>query len=436
MPGPQEQRLIKALQGADGGRAFTQSRGWSTVRKLLADVADALDSVDPPSHGGEAGALTADAMKNAFAKSAAAMRKRTTHLSLGEVALVDAGGAIETADAEFQALGPEGSAPTHTPHPDPGSEEGIKAQNKYLADLHAFEAQQAQREEAARKAADKLEAELDKAADVMAKLHDRHVRDEQGTGGGGGYPAGAASGGGAGSAARGGGGSAFVLTAGPDRTPDDGPRGPRDPDGGPRDPGGPRIDYVPGSPNPHPGGTPAEIGSGSTVPVAGVGSGSGGGLNLGPAGVVAGGAAAGIIGAKLGGALRGVLAGGAGAAGSGAGVAGRSSGTAASAVRGIGATAKSAGASTLGRSATSAAAGRAAAGGGTAGRPGTAGNGAGRAGSRAGAPGAGRGAGHGAGRGGGRGGRGGKDQDGLDHERFDVGEDWVGDDDAGPGVLS
>lgn len=432
MPGPQEQRLIQALQGGDGGRAFDQSRGWGDIQILLRDVAEALDTVDPPTHGGEAGALTAAAMKAAFSKSASAMRKRTDHIARGKQALAEAGAAIEVADADFQALGSEGSAPSYTPHEDPGSEAGIKQRNDYLSALQAFQAEQAKREEAARKAVDRLEDRLNQAADVMAGLHDQPRGGGDGPGGGS-YPPGSASGGAGGGGTRGGGvsGSAYVIGA--HATFDEHGTGNGGRGGEGRDPGGPRIDYVPGDPSPNAGGTPATI-SASGGAVSGVASGSGGGLDLGPAGVVAGGAAAGVIGAKLSGALRGVLAGGAGSAGAAgaAGAAGR--GTAASAVRGIGATAKSAGASTLGRGAAAAArpgatapgaAGRSGAAGARGGA--AAGSGTGRAGSRAGA---------GAGAGAGRGGRRGTDDDGLDHERFDVGEDWVGDDDAAPGVLS
>jgi len=412
MPGPQEQRLVRALHGAEGGRAMTNGRAWRTSNQLLDSVATSLRTVKPPAHGGEAGALTAQAMAEAFAKAAETLTRRAGHLSDGSQALGDAGGAIETAHAAHAALGPEGSAPTYTPHEDPGSEEGIKARNSHLADVRAFQAEQARREEAARQAADRLEQDLNRSADVMAGLHPKQPDGPGGPGPGGGYPAGSATGGAGGGGHRRG-GSQGVLTAGPHVVVDGVGHGTHPGDDG-RDPGGPRVDYVPGHPTPNAGGTPATISS-PTVPVAGIGAGSGGGLALGPAGVVAGGAAAGVIGARLGGALRGVLAGGAGSAGTGtgaAGVAGRP-GTAASAVRGIGTTARSAGASTLGRSAASPTAGRS--GSGAAGRSG-AGNGTGRAGSR--------------------GGRRGTDDDGLDHETFDVGEDWVGGDDAGPGVLS
>lgn len=431
MPGPQEQRLIRALQGAEGSGAFSDSAMWRSSNEALRDVAEKLRQTRPPAHGGEAGALTAEAMAAGFAKAADALAVRAGHLSDGSRALGDAGGAIEDARAVHESLGPEGTAPSYTPHEDPGSEEGIKARNSYLADVQAFEAQQAQREEAARRAAEKLEAELDKAADVMAGLHPEEPSGPGGPGDGPGYPGGSAAGGGGGSAGRGGSVATGVLSTGSQPTFDHVMSGPRDPGGGSD---GPRIGYVPGQPTPNAGGTPAEI-AGGTVPVSGVGSGGGGGgggLGLGPAGVVAGGAAAGIIGAKLGGALRGVLAGGAG--GGAAGVTGRS-GTAASAVRGIGTTAKSAGASTLGRGAAAASAARPGASApAAAGRSGAAGarsgagagSGTGRAGSRAGASGAGAG----------RSGRRGTDDDGLEHERFDVGEDWVGDDDAGPGVLS
>ncbi len=410
MPGPEEQRLIRALTGAESGKAFGLSGDWIKCSDVLTTVATRLRVAEMPIHGGDAGALTKEAMKTAFAKAAEALDKRVEHLGRGQTALLDAGDAIDTARTEYEKLGPESPAPSYTPHEDPGSEAGIKQRNAFLDELAAFNSQQQHRENVSKAQADRLDQVFTASAEVMQSIHGQKPDIPDPGGPGGGYPPGrpVGGGGGGGVSSGGGGGGGGVITAGVVREGGDG-----------RAPDGPGVGYAPGQ-----GDRPSSLDSppSALVPSAsgsapGSAIGSGGGLGLGnTAALAAGAAGAGVIGAKLTGALRGALAGAAG------GAAGR--GTAASAVRGIGSSARAGGTGTLGRGA-GAAPGRGGASG--AGRFGQ-GGGAG-AGSRVGA-----GTGTGAG---GRGGRGGTDDARAQaHDEFDVAEDWVGDDDAAPGVIS
>ena len=436
--GPQVERLNKAVIGTDPGvvnRAATEwGRCGTTLQKVSEYLANASGTVKW-AIGGETG----PAVDAAFKRSAEAMAAKAQVMNEAVAALVDAGAAMHVAQqaaATMQGM----EQPAEYTAPGDADEAQLAKEAKSKAAQKAFAKAFAEQEEKARIEADELEATFAKSAATMKKIHGEPdppppplpPSDDLQTPGNGGSSNG---------------------TTGHSVTPTHltGHIGqqPQTEIGLIKDPQ-PTYDYVPN----HPG---SEVGTGTTgvgttgssgTPidyVPGTGSGSSGGIGsaLGVGGATAGGMAAGLLGAKLTGALKGGLFPTSG----GAATAGR--GTASSAVRGIGSSARTGGAGTIGKSgaaAGSGAAGKSAAGTGSgAGRSGAGGAG------RSGAGGAGRsGAGSGAragagGRGGaggrtgagptGRSGRGKDDEKGKKHELFDVGEDWVDDEGAAPGVL-
>src|SRR4051812_30664858 len=97
MPGPQEQRLVRALQGAAPGTIGSHGLSWEQCALLLTTVGRQLAAAKLPIRGGEAGALTAEAMNSAFAKTAEGMAKRSHQLRFGNEALGAAANALSTA---------------------------------------------------------------------------------------------------------------------------------------------------------------------------------------------------------------------------------------------------------------------------------------------------------------------------------------------------
>lgn len=425
MPGPHEQRLIRALTGAKPGRVRGHGGDWELASRMLEGIAREIAGMQLPVRDGEAGALTARAMNDAFRKSAEAMSHRAEQLKLGRYALDDSSEAMRDAMDAWAALGDEEGPPTYTPHEDPASEAGIQHEKKFQADLDAFQAKAAHREEVARQQNEKLDKTFRESTETMKKIHGQPDPEPETTS----YPGGAAGAGGGGAAP-----GAGVA----------GSTGGRNPNGTlVGTVGQPGDDYAPVAGELITGGGVA--GGVGAVPAAVGGTSDGGGFPLGGVGLgvagIAGGTAAGLIGAKLVNALRGgggLLGGSPGSAGS-AGLAGR--GTAAAGVRGIGASGRAGGAGTIGRGAASAGAGVAGRGAGSAGRGVGAGAGAagrsgasGRTGGRAGGAGRGGAAGAGAGAAG-RGGRGKDDEKAKQGEHYEIDGEWVGDEEAAPGIL-
>ncbi|MEP9363994.1 hypothetical protein ABLE68_13580 [Nocardioides sp. CN2-186] len=420
MPGPQETRLIQALQGARPGNVDSRSYEWAKCADILRTVSGQLDQAEMPVVAGEAGEKTASAMNSAFKAAAAGMKERETKLRAGSQALASAQAALDEAKSAHEALGAESAPPTYTPSEDPGSEAGIKHHNDYLAKAAAHQSEVEHRERVSREHADKLDQALRHSSDTMREIHGEK---EGGDDGGRRGPVGGG-GGGSSSAGGHGGGAPAVHLAGPNPGSGPGyhPGHHHNPGHGGHttNPPGPGVTYPPG------GGT-QEPGGGGTIGTIPVGTSPGGGL---PgtglvAGATAGGVGAGLLGAGLtSGGLRGILSSG-----------GASPSTAQSAVRGIGTTSRAAGATTLGRSGVSSASttsgtgasGRSAGGAAGANRSGSSTRG-GKAGGRSGGR-------SGGAAGGGRGGRRKDDDKSGKHDVFDVDEDWVDDEGAAPGVL-
>lgn len=407
MAGPEEQRLIRALSGAAPEALDVHRDEWNMCAGLLVAVARQLQATELPIPDGDAGGLTASAMNAAFATAATAMTARSLQLREGRNALGTVASALQRAHLAYAGLGPERSAPTYTPHADPQSEEGIKVHNAYLGQLAAFQADQQHREEVARQQNEQLDAAFTSAQRTMQEIHGEKRHDTT-------PPAysGATVGGGGGSTS--GSGAPMVATsAGTSTGAGSTHTFPGHSHAGHHAeivPGGDHVHYTPGGAGDL--SSPGEPGELPAAMVVGANAEPGaGGLGLGAGAGVAGGAAAGIIGARLGGVLKGggLFGGGQGVAGATAraGVAAR--GSTAATVRGIGTSSRSGTSGTLGRSGAAGSSGRSGAGAGAAGRAG------------AGAT--------------GRGGRGKDDRKRRPTEAFDVGEDWVGDDDAAPGVL-
>jgi hypothetical protein len=454
--GPEAERLTRAVTNAEPETVDAASREWEACARVLKTVSDYLDSASGTVRsaiGGETG----PAVDAAFRRSAGAMDARSTVLLHGSQALRGASAALQKAKDEEAKLR-DIPVPTayRAPLGNPTDEELHQQAQSKAREQQAASAL-ADQEAKARAEADRLDAELARSTDTMKQIHGEpdpppppidpprtptpasnggssagmtgHAVSAPQLHGSGGHPS-----------------SDLVFTH-PTKDPqveytpiggggDTGAPGGGDPGGG--DPGG-------SSPSGTPTGFPSSPISSSELGTPGS-SGAGPGV----AGATAGGMAAGLIGAKLSGVLKGGLLPSSGGAGTAAG-----RGTAASAVRGIGSSARTGGAGTLGRS--GAAPGASTAGRGAAGRAGgaaaagkSAAGGAGAAGKsasggRSGAGASGR-SGSGAGGRGGSGGRGGAgvagrsargkdDEKGKKHELFDVGEDWVDDEGAAPGVL-
>ena len=455
MAGPQEQRLIQSLGGVRPENVEARALEWYNAAGALREVAQRLAVAELPVPDGDAGAQTAAAMDAAFKKSAQAMGERAAKLDDGHAALIAAAKVISDAQQAHTTLGAEESAPTYTPHPDPGSEAGIKAKNQFNDKMATYQAGVDHRESVSRKHADDMDKVLQASSRTMKEIHGEP--DPPPPPQGRGDNPGAQSGGGKtpGNVSHSVTGVGYHASSGTITDP-----------GGPKG-SGPLTGHVtptshgtltepsaaiPGSSGGQPG---SGTGSGSTIPgVTPIGASSGGGgltsgTGVGVAGVAAGGVGGGLLsGGLLSGLRGGGVSGVSGVSGGVTPVTGTAAtGTAQSAVRGIGTTARAPGASTIGRSG-SVTAGSA---GTTSARGTAAGSSAGRsagAGSRAGASGAGRAAGRagaggrssagraGAGAGaGGRNGRGKDDEKGRKRDLFDVAEDWIDDEEAAPGVL-
>ncbi len=171
MAGPEETRLAQGLTGSMPLTVGARAGEWSECAQILLDVATQLGNVSMPIPPGEAGAETATAMNAAFARSADAMRKRAAKLQQGNAALDDSSQVIEQAKAAFEALGPENAAPTHTPHEDPSSPAGIRAENKYNSELAAFHADQERRERISKTHADRMDQVFQRSAATMKEIH-------------------------------------------------------------------------------------------------------------------------------------------------------------------------------------------------------------------------------------------------------------------------
>ena len=426
MPGPEETRLIQALDGTHPGKADGGSVEWSNCAELLERVALSLSVAELPIPPGDAGAETAGAITDSFHRSASAMSTRAVKLRAGKSALEQASQAITEANAAHIALGPEPGAPTYTPHEDPNSPAGIKKHNAFLGEMAAYDAQREHREKVARQHADRMDAVFAKSSATMKEIHgipDPPPPPEgySGSGGGGAGTHQAPAHHSTTSPSHPGGGTTTTLH----------PYHPGN--GGGHGNGDNTIDYVPGGGGTDDGGS--SEGSTSTVPVLGTSDpapttgGSTGGVTgsagLGLAGAAAGGIGGGVLGTGL--ATSGIRGGGIAPISTGGG-------TAASGVRGIGATSRSGVSATLGRpggvSATSSATGTTSRGtGAVAGRgPGS----RGASGSRGAAGGRGAASGSTVG---GRGGRSKDDKTKGRHGEFDDTDDWIDDEDVAPGVL-
>ncbi len=114
MPGPQETRLIQALDGARPGNVDTRAYEWSKCADILHTVSGRLDVAEMPVAAGEAGEKTAGAMNTAFKSAAAGMKERATKLRAGSQALAAAQTALDDAQSAHAALGAE-SARRRTP---------------------------------------------------------------------------------------------------------------------------------------------------------------------------------------------------------------------------------------------------------------------------------------------------------------------------------
>ncbi|GAB6986769.1 hypothetical protein [Nocardioides pyridinolyticus] len=451
MPGPEERRLIQALNGIMPGRAGGGAQEWDECAEILVQLGQRLHATTMPIPPGEAGAQTAQAMDTAFKRSATAMIERAEKLRHGVRALRDAQGVMEDARTAYETLGPETSGPGEfRSTADPKSPEYITAKQQHGAAEAAHLEEQQRRERVSKHWADQLDATFTKSAGTMREIHGEPPpppppsgyqgshRGVSAPGGGvGGHTA--PSGGGVGTP--GGRGEHHLAPTGGDVGTPGGSGGEHNlpPTGSGGTPQGtPLTPYDPGTP----GGTTTVGGTtgGGVSPAAG----------LGVAGAAGGAAAGGIIGAGLAtGGLRGAIT-----------PALVNPGTAASGVRGIGATSRTGVSGALGRPAgVSGTPGAGAASSGTAARSGSAArsgvgaarSGAASAGSRGSAGGRGTGAavrgagargsaaaGGGVARRGGVAGRGGR---GKDEERrgqddpFEAPEDWVGEDEASPAIL-
>lgn len=172
MAGPEETRLIRALTGAEPGRAGGGAREWDNCATMLDRVASRLETTAMPIPIGEAGAQTAEAMNAAFGRSAAAMRQRAERLREGHQALVRAETVMEDARREYERLGAEGTGPTKpSGFADPQSEAALNAEARYAAEHAAFVAEQERRERVAKQWADQMDVVFVESADKMREIH-------------------------------------------------------------------------------------------------------------------------------------------------------------------------------------------------------------------------------------------------------------------------
>jgi len=439
--GPQVERLHNAVTGAEPAPVGTGANEWRRCGAVLQTISMYLQNASPgvrEAIGGETG----PAVDAAFQQSAKAMLAKAALLGDGGGALGAVSQAMQTATEEYAKLTaaePTEPAAYRAPVGNPTDEE-LQQQAQSKAKEQAFAQALAAQEEKARAAADALDEAFEKQTQTMKEIHGEPdppppPPPPSGQPGSAGGTSGSAGSGGAAAVPhlRGQAGIGVVDHGFAQVHP--GPHVGYVPAGGGHDGNG----YLPGTGSTGDPTAPVE----GAVPGSTGGLGGPGGSSIGTAGATAGGMAAGLLGAKLTGALKGGLFPTSGGTAGTAGTTGR--GTAASAVRGIGSSARTGGAGTIGRS------GAAAGSGGTAGRAGVGGaGGAGRSGSGAGAGRSGSGGRAGSGSGaragaggrsgagtgaGGRSGRGKDDEKGRKKELFDVGEDWVDDEGAAPGVI-
>lgn len=459
-PGPQEARLRHALTGADDGVLGDAATEWRITGELLGTIATHLTAASAEKRFG---GMTGPAVSERLATAATQMTEDSVDLSRGSASLARSALVVHDAREALVAL----DADPQTQHlPDPGpwtppvgplSDEDVADQRDNDRDRKRAQRNLQEREDAARKWAERMDTVYSHEIVVMKRIHG--VPDSDGDLG---DPLGDPTDGGGGRT------PAPGLPVPP--LPPRGPRGPRDPfpprePQPPRDvdpprdpsvpPGGPGTVVPPGVPG-HPGypGYPGGPGSdqgadvqGPSAPQPGTGGTGVGAPGTGPGGGTLGPPPS--AGGGAGGVSPGALAGASGILGGAGGVRGGAPGVvpgASSGARPIGSSTRGPGApGALGRSGAAAggvptsrpgAGGRAGAGG-AAGRAGSKGTAGGR-GAAAGAGTQGRRTGKGAGAAGAGGRRGGgKDQEreGRDRDLFDDGQDWIDDEGAAPGVL-
>lgn len=439
--GPHQQALADAVRPGDRANVNAGEEAWNRGSRALADVASNIDricarlstseaSTGQPAFSGQ----TASAALTAFQQSATAMRERAEELIEARDALTVARVALREATRESHRMG-SGKDPGQEPRPTTSNptQAEIDEHKAWKKRDNAAKADYERRENDSREALADLRAAYVRASAAMKKIHGQPDvpppgrppggNDDDGNGG------------------RPPGGQTPVRpphVQDPDPTDDtrppvqvippptqvDPPVTTEDPPPGgdpdPTDNGGddegaqqhttrpeppPSTDVRP----PGPGGTSAPVGGGVGSVAAGAG--------LGSVGVAAGGLAAGIGGRPGGLPLSSVGAG------------------SASGARGaLGGTSRAGGSSVLGRGGAGGVAGQASTRGGAKGAAGGRGGAraaAGASGSRGGRGGRGAGA---VGAGGRRGGRD-DDQRGADRDLFDDGQDWLDDEEQGPGVL-
>lgn len=434
--GPQELRLDQALAGAAEPLVQTAIDEWYDGAALLGAVERALLNAKPLI-ADQFGPDTSDAAATAFQKMADKVAERREQMNRAGQALSVAKGALVSAQAVRASLGGAPSPPGEfRADPDADEVDQLRAHRAHAAQVQAYNAAVAEREQQAREAADHMDRVYRGSTETMREVHgEPDAARGGGSAGGGGAGAGggtAATGGGAvtagGGTTRGDGGHHVVIGSSPGPAQVSGP-------GGSGHVPGHLPSQVTGAGVPQgPGETAPAAAGGPTTPIGASAAG-------GPTGATVGGLAG-----ALGGGLVGGMAGITGAV-RGGGVSAAAAGNNAAQARPIGSSSRTATSGALGRSTpvpgapTTRAAGAAP---GSGGASRSAGGGAGGGGARA----AGGGAPGSRGRSGGRAtgaragavvARGGprkrtEDKPG-EQEFFEDAQDWIDDEDGAPGVL-
>lgn len=435
--GPHQQALADAVRPGDRANVREGEIAWESGSTALERVALNIDAIceklasTESADGGPAfSGQTATAALDAFRRSAVAMRQRAADLTDARDALSVARVALREATRESHKMG-QGK--------DPGQEPRSTTSNPSQAEIdehkawkkrdNAAKADYERRENDSREALADLRAAYVRASAAMKRIHGQPDAPPPPP------PPGGNDGNGDGGRPPGGGRTPVKPPHVQDPDPTDETKPPvqvippptqveppvtTEPP--PPDPGNvedPGSQQHTNNPLPPPSTDVRPPGSGTSVPVggSGVGGSVAAGAGLGSVGAAAGGMAAAGIGGRPVGAVGGVGAG------------------SASGARGaLGGTSRAGGSSVLGRGGSAGVAGQASRGGakgGAGGARGGARGAAGASGSRGGRGGRGAGA---AGAGGRRGGRD-EDRRGATRDLFDDGQDWLDDEEQGPGVL-
>jgi hypothetical protein len=169
--GPQRSRLDTALDTADVGGVTGASSEWLRCSTLLGEVARALDNAAAMDVRGSTGT----SMKDAFTRSATAVREKIERLGEGRTALIDAHNAIITARQDRVALdadNPGLTAPSDfRPDPEKTPEENQTARGLHQGAVNDYWDRYARREAEARRIADSLDTKYADSVEAMKRIH-------------------------------------------------------------------------------------------------------------------------------------------------------------------------------------------------------------------------------------------------------------------------